>query len=103
MAAPLTEAEIAGRLESLAGWSYDATRRAIERKFAFPDFVAAFAFMTSVAIVAEKMNHHPVFYNVYNRVTLTLSTHDVGGVTELDVTLATKIDIVATGARQSSP
>jgi 4a-hydroxytetrahydrobiopterin dehydratase len=82
-------------LAELPGWSEVEGRDAISRTFAFPDFNAAFAFMTRVALMAESMDHHPEWSNVYNRVSVTLSTHDAGGVTDRDVALALFIDRVA--------
>ena len=79
-------------LAQLPGWRAAAGRDAIEKEFHFADFNAAFAFMTRVALKAEQMDHHPEWSNVYNRVRVTLATHDAGGVTELDVTLARFID-----------
>jgi len=70
-------------------------RDAIRRDLAFADFKEAFAFMTRVALKAEQMNHHPEWFNVYNRVEIVLSTHDAGGLTEKDVTLARFIDAAA--------
>ena len=70
----------------------DRAGDAIERSFEFDDFVTAFGFMTSCAIVAESMNHHPEWSNVYNRVEVTLSTHDVDGLSSLDAKLARKMD-----------
>jgi 4a-hydroxytetrahydrobiopterin dehydratase len=79
--------DIAIALKGLPGWrAKDGT--AIARKFEFRDFNAAFAFMTRVALLAEKMDHHPEWFNVYNKVDVTLSTHDAGGVTEKDVKMA---------------
>ena len=76
-------------LKRLPGWSaVEGERDAIQRTFKFKDFNAAFGFMTRVAIMAEKLDHHPEWSNVYNRVEVTLATHDADGVTELDVTLA---------------
>nr|MDT0663605.1 4a-hydroxytetrahydrobiopterin dehydratase [Micromonospora sp. DSM 115978] len=95
MAELLSETEIGAKLSSLTEWQHDPAAKAIVRRFTFADFVTAFAFMTSVALVAEKMNHHPEFHNVWNQVTLTLSTHDAGGVTELDFKLAAKADALA--------
>ena len=89
---------IASALERLAGWSaVTGERDAIQRRYRFADFNAAFGFMTRVAIMADKLDHHPEWFNVYNRVDVTLTTHDAGGVTELDVTLATFIDEAARG------
>jgi len=82
-------------LVKLTGWSDVAGRDAITRKFTFKDFNEAFGFMTRAALVAEKMDHHPEWFNVYKSVEVTLSTHDAGGVTELDVKLARKMDEIA--------
>ena len=95
MAQKLTaEARKAG-LAKLSGWSDVAGRDAITRKFVFKDFRAAFAFMTKVADVANEMDHHPEWFNVYKTVEVTLSTHDTGGVTELDLKLAEAMDKLA--------
>ena len=77
------------------GWQHDDQRDAISKRYKFADFNAAFGFMTRVALVAEKMDHHPEWANVYNRVDVTLTTHDAGGLTELDVKLAQKMDMLA--------
>jgi 4a-hydroxytetrahydrobiopterin dehydratase len=82
-------------LGKLKGWSDVNGRDAITRKFEFKDFNQAFGFMTRAALVAEKMNHHPEWFNVYNKVEVTLSTHDAGGVTELDVKLAEAMEKIA--------
>lgn len=82
-------------LGKLANWSDVSGRDAITRKFTFKNFREAFAFMTKVAEVAEEMNHHPEWFNVYKTVEVTLSTHDAGGVTELDLKLAEAIDKLA--------
>lgn len=82
-------------LAKLNGWSEVAGRDAIARKFVFKDFNQAFGFMTRAALVAEKMDHHPEWFNVYKTVEVTLSTHDAGGVTELDIKLATAMDKIA--------
>jgi 4a-hydroxytetrahydrobiopterin dehydratase len=79
-------------LAKLAGWSEVAGRDAISKKYEFKDFNDAFGFMTRAALVAEKMDHHPEWFNVYKTVQVTLSTHDAGGVTELDVKLAEAMD-----------
>jgi 4a-hydroxytetrahydrobiopterin dehydratase len=79
-------------LARLPGWSAVEGRDAIARTYRFSDFNAAFGFMTRAALAAEKLDHHPEWFNVYNRIEVTLSTHDAGGVTELDVTLATLMD-----------
>ena len=75
-------------LAELEGWKDVPGRDAIQRTFAFPDFNAAFGFMSRVALLAEKMDHHPDWFNVYNRVEVTLATHDCGGVSERDVAMA---------------
>lgn len=86
-------------LEQLPAWSAaDGARDAIVRTFRFTDFTAAFGFMTRVALMAEKLDHHPEWFNVYNRVDVTLTTHDADGVTELDVTLAKLMDTAAKSA-----
>lgn len=78
------------------GWAMDESGRdAILKKFTFKDFNEAFGFMTRVAIKADKMDHHPEWFNVYNKVQITLSTHDVGGLSHKDVTLAKFIEEVA--------
>jgi 4a-hydroxytetrahydrobiopterin dehydratase len=83
-------------LRSLPSWAAAPSGRdAITRTYRFPDFAAAFAFMTRVAITAEKLDHHPEWFNVYNRIDVTLATHDAEGVTELDVKLATTMDAAA--------
>lgn len=78
--------------QRLPDWQMVPGRDAITRTFKFKDFNAAFGFMTRLALVAEKLDHHPEWTNVYNRVEITLSTHDAGGLTELDVTLAETAD-----------
>jgi 4a-hydroxytetrahydrobiopterin dehydratase len=75
-------------LAQLSGWRAVEGRDAIAREFRFKDFNAAFGFMTRAALLAEKMDHHPEWFNVYNRVEVTLSTHDAGGVTENDIEMA---------------
>ena len=75
-------------LPGLAGWQAHAERDAIQKTFRFKDFNAAFGFMARVAMQAEKLDHHPEWYNVYNRVDVVLATHSAGGVTDLDVRLA---------------
>ena len=82
-------------LARLPGWSAVPDREAIRKEFRFKDFNQAFGFMTRIALAAEKLDHHPEWFNVYNRVDVTLATHDADGVTELDVTLATLMDAAA--------
>ena len=84
-------------LSSLNGWRETDGRDAISKKFEFRDFSEAFGWMTRAALAAEKMNHHPEWFNVWSRVEVTLSTHDAGGLTELDVKLAKKMDALADG------
>jgi 4a-hydroxytetrahydrobiopterin dehydratase len=91
----LTDAERMAALEGLPGWTYDPEARALRRRFAFADFAAAFAFMTRIALAAEKMDHHPDWSNAWNKVDVALSTHDAGGVTALDMALARAMDAAA--------
>lgn len=86
----LDQSAIDGALGGLNGWTLDDGQ--LYRKFEFPDFARAFGFMSSVALLAERLNHHPDWSNVYNRVEIRLSSHDVGGISERDFTLATRID-----------
>ena len=80
---------------SASGWSHDPERDAIQKSFKFANFIDAFGFMTKAAIHAEQMNHHPEWFNVYNRVEVTLTTHDVDGLSDLDVALAGIMDKLA--------
>lgn len=82
-------------LKRVPAWQEVAGRDAIQRSFKFGNFNEAFAFMTRVALMAEKMDHHPEWFNVYNRVDMTLSTHDAGGLSERDIKLAAFIDQAA--------
>ena len=84
-------------LARLNGWSETAGRDAITKKFVFKDFNQAFGFMTRAALVADKMDHHPEWSNVYKTVEVTLSTHDAGGLTDLDAKLAEAMDKIASG------
>lgn len=79
-------------LQSLDGWQEVDGRNAIQKTFSFEDFNAAFGFMAQVALLAEKMDHHPEWFNVYNRVEVTLSTHDADGVSERDIKMARAMD-----------
>jgi 4a-hydroxytetrahydrobiopterin dehydratase len=91
----LTGQACSDALKTLKGWSEVTGRDAIAKKFVFKDFNEAFGFMTRVALIAEKMDHHPEWSNVYKTVEVTLSTHDAGGVTELDIKLAAAMDRLA--------
>ena len=95
MAQKLTGQGRTDALRKLSRWSEVSGRNAISRKFVFKDFNQAFGFMTRAALVAEKMDHHPEWFNVYKNVEVTLSTHDAGGVTELDIKLAGEMDKLA--------
>lgn len=88
----LSDEERAAALEGLPEWRYDPEARAIRRDFAFADFGEAFAFMTRVAITAERADHHPDWSNAWNRVAVALSTHSEGGVTGKDIALARAMD-----------
>lgn len=90
--AELTEKRRTVALGDLPGWSLAREGKAIERKFEFADFNQAFGFMARVALLAEKADHHPEWFNVYNRVEITLTTHDAGGLSERDVKMAKAID-----------
>jgi 4a-hydroxytetrahydrobiopterin dehydratase len=85
----------AATLKDLPHWSYDPEARGIKRTIRFGDFAEAFGFMTHVAIIAEKADHHPEWFNVYNRVEILLTTHDAGGLSHRDIDLATAIDAIA--------
>ena len=91
--AKLSSEEISSALPSLPGWSLIEGK--LHREYTFPDFTHAFAFMAAVATVAEKLDHHPEWTNVYNKVDVVLSTHSAQGLTELDVKLARKMDLFA--------
>jgi 4a-hydroxytetrahydrobiopterin dehydratase len=91
----LDEGERTAALQALPLWAYDAEARGIRRILRFADFAEAFGFMTRVAILAEKADHHPEWFNVYNRVEILLTTHDAGGLSERDVALAKAIDAFA--------
>jgi len=89
----LTDDAVQGALSDLQGWSRHG--EAIERQLRFRDFSSALAFLVRVGIEAEKANHHPEIANVYSRVTIRLTTHDAGGITEKDMDLAARIDAIA--------
>ncbi len=89
----LTESEIATALTKLSGWKLEGGK--LHREYKFADFVAAFGFMTGAALVAQAMDHHPEWFNVWNSVRVDLSTHDAGGITALDVKLAHAMEELA--------
>ncbi len=91
----LSDTERAALATTLPGWALKDGGLAIHRTFKFKDFSAAWGFMARAALAAEKMDHHPDWSNVYNKVEITLSTHDAGGLTENDVALAKAIDLLA--------
>lgn len=95
MAETLTDQEREALLAGLDGWIMDGGGRSIARSFVFRDFSQAFAFMTRVALLAEKADHHPDWSNSYNRVEISLTTHDAGGLTARDAKLARAIDAIA--------
>ena len=90
----LTDTEV---MSQLSGWSIVQGRSAIMKSFKFKGFGQAFGFMTEVALIAEKIDHHPEWFNVYSRVDVTLTTHSAGGITDLDVKLAQAMDLIAKG------
>lgn len=98
MAERLDQAQRKEALANLTKWTHDEKRDAITRDFKFADFNEAFGFMTRAALVAEKMDHHPEWSNVYNKVSVTLTTHDAKGLTELDTKLATAMDEIYAAA-----
>ncbi|MEQ1539321.1 MAG: 4a-hydroxytetrahydrobiopterin dehydratase [Sphingorhabdus sp.] len=79
-------------LQNLPRWEYDSKAKGIRRTLTFTDFAEAFSFMARVAIIAEKADHHPEWFNVYNRVEILLTTHDAGGLSQRDIDLAKMID-----------
>ena len=93
MALKLTDADLEVAVQSLAGWAMVDGK--LHKEFRFPDFVRAFGFMATAAIAIEKADHHPEWFNVYNRVRVDLTTHDAGGITQKDVDLATLLDSLA--------
>ena len=90
----LNEEERAEALDELDEWDFDEARDAITRTFTFADFSEAFAFMTRVALLAEKADHHPEWSNVWNRVDILLTTHDAGGLSQRDIDMAEAIDLL---------
>ncbi len=99
MSEPLGTDERDDALKALDGWAMVEGRNAMEKSFRFAGFNAAFAFMTRVAMKAEQINHHPDWYNSYNKVNVTLTTHSAGGLTMLDIELATFMDKAAAAFR----
>ncbi|GGB38960.1 putative pterin-4-alpha-carbinolamine dehydratase [Roseibium aquae] len=95
MASKLTAEERSAGLKALSGWKSVEGRDAIAKTYQFSDFNEAFGFMTRVALIAEKMDHHPEWFNVYKTVEVTLSTHDAGGLSMLDLKLAAQMDRIA--------
>lgn len=91
----LDDAARAAALANLPQWTYDAEAQGIRRNLRFADFAEAFGFMARVAIIAEKADHHPEWFNVYNRVEILLTTHDAGGLSQRDIDMATAIDAMA--------
>jgi 4a-hydroxytetrahydrobiopterin dehydratase len=88
----LTKTEVTQKLKRLSGWKMVKGRNAITKTFKFTDFMQAFGWMTAMAIYAEKKDHHPEWFNVYSTVEVVLSTHDIGGVSNLDIELAKKMN-----------
>ena len=99
MAPLLDSAQRQSLITDLLSWSILPTRDALYREFIFQDFEEAFRFMSQVAVVAEDMNHHPEWFNVWNKVQITLSTHDSGGLTERDIRLAHAMNRIAASVK----
>jgi len=97
MVARLTDGLREESLATLPAWNYESGRDAITRRFLFADFGEAFAFMTRVALIAEKADHHPEWSNVWNRVDILLTTHDAGGLSTRDLQMAAAIDALVKG------
>ena len=89
----LTDAQIQENLAQVDGWTIESGK--LHKEFQFDNFVSAFGFMTQLALVAESLNHHPEWFNVYNRVTIDLTTHDAGGISELDFQWAKQADAIS--------
>ena len=98
MSQPLSNQERLAELSTLTdtGWTFVEGRDAIFKCYKFSSFIEAFSWMSAAALWSEKVNHHPEWFNVYNRVEVTLTTHDVGGLSPLDIKLAQKMDELAT-------
>lgn len=91
----LSEVEIDLALQSLEGWDYDEDNKSFMKNFLFKDFSEAMGFMNAVAMLADQMDHHPEWFNVYNKVNVALTTHDVSGVSAFDVVMATYMNEMA--------
>lgn len=89
----LTDAQIQENLTQVDGWTIENGK--LHKEFQFDNFISAFGFMTQLALVAESLNHHPEWFNVYNRVTIDLTTHDAGGISELDFQWAKQADAIS--------
>ena len=89
---PLSTDEVRGHLAGLPDWTVTADHRALQRSFRFADFAEAFGFMARMAAVSERLDHHPEWFNVYNRVDVTLTTHDAGGLSDRDIAWAKAAD-----------
>ncbi len=89
----LTDAQIQENLAQVDGWTIEDGK--LHKEFQFDNFITAFGFMTQLALVAESLNHHPEWFNVYNRVTIDLTTHDAGGISELDFQWAKQADAIS--------
>ena len=102
---PLDAAQVAEHLKALPSWRLRQTKGAssITRDFRFADFTQAFAFMTQVALFAERLDHHPEWSNVYSRVSIRLTTHDAGGLSARDIELARLIDRASTALAEVTP
>jgi 4a-hydroxytetrahydrobiopterin dehydratase len=100
MITKLSESDVRSALRGLSGWTVLDGK--LHREYKFADFIHAFGFMTSAAIVAEAMGHHPEWFNVYNRLTVDLTTHDAGGISAKDLELAAKLDALYTNAGPAS-
>lgn len=94
MSTTLAERDIAAALAELRGWT--VVNAKLHREFQFKNFVEAFGFMTTVALIAERLNHHPEWFNVYHRVVIDLVTHDAGGITAVDVEFARAVNRLLT-------
>ncbi len=98
----LTKTEVTQKLKRLSGWKMVKGRNAITKTFKFKDFMQAFGWMTAMAIYAEQKDHHPEWFNVYSTVEVVLSTHDIGGVSNLDIELAKKMNSTSKSGNQIS-